>query len=205
MLRLSGRRCVVVGGGRVAARKIGPLLDAGAVVLVVAPECAPGIEQAASEGRVALIRRPYQAGDLQGADLAFAATDSRAVNARVADDADALGVRVNVADDPARSSFQVPSAARCGDVTLAVSTGGRSPAFARRLRQELEQFLTPERLALLELYAELRGELIAAERPTAEAAWDGVDCEALRLLRAGRRVEALDLVRASVAGSRQRD
>jgi precorrin-2 dehydrogenase/sirohydrochlorin ferrochelatase len=92
----------------------------------------------------------------------------------------------------------VPSSLRRGDVTIAASTGGRSPAFARRLRRELEQLLTPERLALLELYARVRDELVDGGRRTAEGAWGRVDDEALRLLREGRQDEAERLVRSSV-------
>ena len=156
MLRLDGRRCVMVGGGRVAARKVGSLLEAAADVVVIAPACDPLIEVRAAEHRLAVIRRPYRRGDLTGAWLAFAATDSRAVNAEVAAEAERLGIPANVADNPARSSFQVPATVHRGDVTVAASTGGRSPAFARRLRHEIERLLTPGRLALLELYAELR-------------------------------------------------
>lgn len=199
MLRLAGQRCVIVGGGTVAARKLGPLLAAGAEVVVIAPEIGPAIERAALEGRVELARRAYRRGDLGSAALAFVATDSRAVNAAVADEARRQGIPVNVADDPAGSTFHVPAVLRRADLTVAISTDGRSPAFARRLRQEIEQVLTPQRLALLDLYAELRAELAEAGRPTAEAAWDAVDGQALQLLREGRRSEAEQLVRRSLA------
>lgn len=199
MLRLGGRRCVVVGGGAVAARKVGPLLAAGASVLVVAPTVAPALRRLAAAGEIELARRAYRHGDLERASLAFAATDSPEVNAAVAGDAEQLGIPVNVADDSERSSFHVPAALRRGDLTVAVATGGRSPAFARLLRQEIESLLTPERLALLELYAALRVGLTEAGRPTSEAAWDAVDRDALRLLAEGRRSEAEQLLRRSVA------
>ena len=198
MHRLEGRRCVIVGGGKVGARKVAPLLDAGAEVLVIAPTFETVLVQQAAEGLLRLEHRPYRRGDLQGATLAFAATDSRTVNAAVADDATELGIPVNVADDPAASTFYVPAAFRQGGVTIAISTGGRSPAFARRLRQEIDQLLTPERLALLELYVELRMSLAEEGRATAAGSWDQVDEEALQLLRKGKRVEARQLLRQRV-------
>jgi precorrin-2 dehydrogenase/sirohydrochlorin ferrochelatase len=156
MLRLEGQRCVVVGGGAVATRKIEGLLQAGAVVTVIAPRLTAGLARLVTQGLVVCEKRTYRRGDLVGAALAFAATSSRQVNASVAEEARQLKVPVNVADDPAACTFQVPAVVRQDGLTLAVSTAGRSPAYARRLRQELEHFLAPERLALLELYAEAR-------------------------------------------------
>jgi precorrin-2 dehydrogenase / sirohydrochlorin ferrochelatase len=159
VLRLAGRRCMVVGGGNVAARKVQPLIVGGAVVTIVAPELSPDIEALVSAGTVQAARRPFEPADLDGATLAFAATDSREVNRAVAEAARARGVLVNVADDPAACDFTVPALVRRGEVTLAVSTGGRSPAFARFLREQLEGWLTDARCELLELVAELRREL----------------------------------------------
>jgi siroheme synthase-like protein len=174
VLRLTGRRCVVVGGGSVAARKVQPLLVGGADVTVVAPDLSSELEALASAGTIQAVRRPFTPADLDGAALAFAATDSRAVNQTVAEAAQARGVLVNVADDPAACDFTVPALVRRGDVTLAVSTGGRSPAFARFLREELEGWLTDARCELLVLLAELRRELRA----------DGISIDATRWQRA---------------------
>ena len=145
-LDLSGRRCVVVGGGVVANRKARKLLQARAEVVVISPETKPEIESMAVEVR----RRPYEAGDLEGAYLAFAATDSREVNSAVAREAGERGIFVNVADKPSEGSFALPSTLRRGGLQVAVSTGGASPTLARDVREELEAKFGPEWAGLVE-------------------------------------------------------
>ncbi|MGH3089167.1 MAG: precorrin-2 dehydrogenase/sirohydrochlorin ferrochelatase family protein [Rubrobacteraceae bacterium] len=145
-LNLEGRRCVVVGGGRVADRKARKLLQARAEVVVVSPEIKPGIESVAVETH----RRPYEPGDLDGAFLAFAATDSREVNSAVALEAKELGIPVNVADEPSEGDFALPSTLRRGRLQVAVSTGGASPALARDVRKRLEGVFGPEWARLVE-------------------------------------------------------
>ncbi|CAN5855293.1 hypothetical protein BH18ACT11_BH18ACT11_27620 [soil metagenome] len=125
----------MVGGGAVAARKIRKLLQAGAEVVVVSPEVRPELESMDLE----VLRRAYEDGDLEGADLAFTATDSREVNAAVAGEAKRRGVLINVADRPAEGDFALPSTLRRGGLQVAVSTGGASPTLARRIRDELEE------------------------------------------------------------------
>jgi siroheme synthase-like protein len=198
MLRLEGRTCVVAGGGKVATRKVKRLLESGARVVVISPECGPDLAALAEEGLLSWKRRSFCAGDLQGAALAFAATSSRETNAMVAREAECLGVPVNVADDPAGSSFHVPSVVARGDITIAIATGGQSPAFARRLREDIEAVLVPERLELLELYAELRSSLRDQMLPSADASWHSIDASALDLLRQGRRDEARRVLRKQV-------
>ena len=125
---------MVIGGGEVANRKARKLLQARAKVVVISPEVKPELASMAVEVR----RRPYREGDLEGAFLAFAATDRRDVNAAVAREAREKGVPVNVADEPAEGDFALPSTLRRGRLQVAISTGGASPAVARRIRQELE-------------------------------------------------------------------
>jgi precorrin-2 dehydrogenase len=137
---------VVVGGGAVATRKARKLFEAGAEVVVVSPEVLPDLEDMSVEIR----ERPYEHGDLEGADLAFAATDSREVNAAVAREANARGVRINVADRPTEGDFAVPSTLRRGGLQVAVSTGGASPTLARRIRNELEEVFGPEWAGVVE-------------------------------------------------------
>ena len=137
---------MVVGGGAVAVRKARKLFQAGAEVVVVSPEVLPELEDMSVE----VHERPYEYGDLEGADLAFAATDSREVNAAVAREAEARGVRVNVADKPAEGDFAVPSTLRRGGLQVAVSTGGASPTLARRIRNELEEVFGPEWAGVVE-------------------------------------------------------
>ncbi|HYQ82597.1 MAG TPA: bifunctional precorrin-2 dehydrogenase/sirohydrochlorin ferrochelatase [Rubrobacter sp.] len=139
-LNLSGRRCVVVGGGAVASRKAGKLLQAGADVVVVSPE----VRTELAGMDVEIQNRAYEYGDLEGANLVFTATDSREVNAAVAKEAKERGVPVNVADRPSEGDFAVPSTLRRGGLQVAVSTGGASPTLARRIRNELEEAFGPE-------------------------------------------------------------
>lgn len=145
-LDLSGRRCVVVGGGTVANRKARKLLQARAEVVVISPEVKPEIESMAIE----VLRRPYKDGDLEGAYLAFTATDSREVNSSVAREAHERGIFINVADEPSEGSFALPSTLRRGGLQVAVSTGGASPTLARGIREELENKFGPEWSGLVE-------------------------------------------------------
>jgi siroheme synthase-like protein len=145
-LDLSGRRCVIVGGGEVANRKARKLLQARARVVVISPEIGAELESVAVE----IHRRPYREGDLEGAYLAFAATNSREANAAVAREAKERGVPVNVADRPSEGDFALPSTLRRGRLQVAVSTGGASPTLARRIRGELEQAFGPEWAGLVE-------------------------------------------------------
>ncbi len=134
LLLLQGRAAVVVGGGAVATRKARALARCGAKVTVVAPDVADALSRLRG---IRVRQRTYRAGDLQGAALAFAATDDRAVNARVARDARRLRIPVNVADDPLACDFHVPAVARRGTLTIAVGTGGTSPSLASALRDRL--------------------------------------------------------------------
>jgi precorrin-2 dehydrogenase/sirohydrochlorin ferrochelatase len=143
---------VVVGGGAVAVRKARKLLQAGAEVVVVSPEILPELEDMGVEVHV----RPYEDGDLEGADLAFAATDRREVNAAVAREARARGIRINVADRPTEGDFAVPSRLLRGGLQVAVSTGGASPTLARRIRNELEDVFGPEWAGVVEELEEVR-------------------------------------------------
>jgi siroheme synthase-like protein len=137
---------VVVGGGEVANRKARKLLQARAEVVVISPGVEPELASMAAEVR----RRPYKDGDLEGAFLAFAATDRREVNAAVAREARKRGIPVNVADKPAEGDFALPSTLRRGRLQVAVSTGGASPTLARRIRQELEDAFGSEWAGIVE-------------------------------------------------------
>jgi precorrin-2 dehydrogenase/sirohydrochlorin ferrochelatase len=139
-LDLGGRKAVVVGGGRVAARKVSALLKAGADVTVISPSLTPGLQRVLSEKKIAHLPRLYRHGDLKGAFLAIAATDSVETNRKVAAAAPAL---VNVVDVPSECNFIAPSVVRRGPLLIAISTSGASPAFARTLRKELEKSYGP--------------------------------------------------------------
>jgi len=156
MVDLTGRRCLVVGGGRVAERKVALLLDCGACVEVVSPVMTSKLTALAAAGTIRLARRAARADDLTGAFLIFVATDDPVANHTLAVQAREAGSLVNVADAPDACTFQVPSAVRRGDLTIAISTGGGSPALAKRLRQRIEATIGPEYEAFLAALRELR-------------------------------------------------
>jgi precorrin-2 dehydrogenase len=171
LLDLTGRRCLMVGGGPVAERRITGLLAAGAQVTVISPRVTQTLAELAAEGRIGLEARNYSEGDLAGVDLAFVATAAREVNAAVAREARHRGVWVNAADDPAHCTFTLPALVRRGDLTVAVATGGTSPALARAVREELEAYLTAEYATLAAIAGEVRRELRAAGRIVTADAW----------------------------------
>lgn len=167
-LDITGRKCVVVGGGNVAERKVERLLACGARVEVVGKSLSPLL--AAWNGEEKVVRRDadYEDSCLVGAFLVIGATDDEAVNGRIARDARALGIPVNIVDDPALCDFILPSIVERGDLTIAVSTDGRSPALAKKIRKELEALYGPEYAILLEILGELRRNVIAGGRPSDE-------------------------------------
>lgn len=158
-LEMTGRRCLVIGGGMVAERKIAALLEVGAAVAVISPDVTQNIARWSKEQRITLTARRYRLGDLTGFQVAFVATDDSSVNQAVFDEGRERGVWVNAADDPARCDFILPSVLRRGDLTVAVSSGGNSPALARTIREELEFYFTGEYELLTRLAAEVRDEL----------------------------------------------
>lgn len=172
-LDIAGKRCVVIGGGQVAWRKVQTLLEYGAKVEVVSPELCPEL---AAVTEINVCHRQYQPGDLKGAFLAIVATDNHEINHQVAREARAQGVMVNVVDDAEYCDFILPSLVRRGDMTIAVSTAGRSPALARKLRTRLEKEFGEEYAALLRLIDEVRLELkqrgIAVDSETWQEALD---------------------------------
>ncbi len=203
MLDLADRRAVVVGGGRVAERKVDGLLEAGARITVVSPEARPALGGLAARGTIVLHARPYAAGDLAGAALAFAATDRREVNAAVQAEARAAGIPCNVADDPDGCDFLVPSVVRRGDLVLAVSTAGASPVVARKIRETLEARFGPEWGPYLDLLARVRSALLAlgdAAGRNRDLFVDLADLDLLPLIAAG----AWDGVERAVGAAAER-
>ncbi len=149
MVDLRGKRCLVVGGGTVAERKVALLLECGADVEVVSPATTARLGALAASGAMRVRRRPVRPSDLSDAFLVVVATNDPQVNREVAERVRTTGGLVNVADDPEACSFLVPSVLRRGDLTIAISTGGGSPALAKKLRQRLEQTIGPEYEAYL--------------------------------------------------------
>ena len=204
-LDLRGRRCLVVGGGKVALRKVERLLECGAEVTLVAPEAEAGLCGLAGGTRLLWRKKPYQASDLEGAFLVVGATDDEQTNRVISQEARARGVLVNIVDRPELCDFHVPAVVRRGRVAIAISTGGASPALAKRLREKLEATLGPEYSELAELLHRLRAEASAhgLKGPEAARVWQRIlDSDVLELLAAGRREEAEARARACFTSPR---
>jgi len=158
-LNISGKKCVVIGGGQVALRKVRTLLEHGASVEVISPDFCSELSRLAENGEIRVLQKSYRAGDLQDAVITIAATNDRNTNLEVVKEARRKAVLVNVVDDPECSDFIVPSYMHRGDVTIAVSTGGRSPALARKIRTRLEKDFGDEYASLVLLISEVRTEV----------------------------------------------
>ena len=202
-LDLAGRRCVVIGAGEIAERKVTQLLASGADVMLVSPSATPELERLAEQKELRWIRRAYVQGDLAGAVLAVAATDDEAVNRAVHAEAEREKTLLNVVDVPSLCGFIAPSIVERGPVTVAISTAGTSPALARKLRELMGGTQNPPHvdhdaycrcLAWADA-AEVLGEVRSAmrerkETATPEAWQDAMDPELLELVGAGRTDEA---------------
>ena len=196
-LVVASRRCVVVGAGRIAARKIAALLDAGADVHVIAPDATPEVRDWAEAGRLRLDDRKFEPADLDGAWLATTATGDPDVDHAVFAAAEDRHVWVNSADDPENCSFTLMSVVRSGDLVVTIGTGGRSPALASWLKARFEAELGPEYATLLDILSEAREELRASGRSSEDADWrQALDSGMLESIRAGRVDEAKETLRA---------
>jgi siroheme synthase-like protein len=184
-LLLEGQRALVVGGGERAASKVSGLLNAGAAVTVVAPHVVDGLR----DGRIRCHQREYRRGEAASYALAIAATGLDEVDRQVAADAHASHIPVNVVDRPALCSFTLPAVHRHGDLQIAVSTNGRSPAFASWARTRLAHLVDEHLVTMLEVAAEVRDELHAVGRSSELAGWH----------------DALDRAHAELMRSRDRD
>ncbi len=167
-LDIANKRCVVVGGGAVAERKARRLLECGARVVLVGKTLTPFLEQKKNEGAIEHVDAEYEGSCLAGAFLAIGATDRDEVNESVAADARAKGIPANIVDKPSRCDFIVPAVFRRGDLAIAVSTGGKSPALAKTIRKELGKCYGREYAVLVNILGDLRDRIIAAGRSPAE-------------------------------------
>ena len=194
-LILAGRRCLVVGGGTIAERKVAALLESGAAVTLISPELTPRLTQWALQGRFVHCGKQFESGDAAGYLLVMCATDSPEVNKQAAMEAKACGALVNVADTPALCDFTLPARLQRGNLSIAVSTGGQSPALAREFRNELAKRYGAEYADYLEIAGRLRREWQETCGSIDERCqrWNevrGFDPEVLELLRQGRKEEA---------------
>ena len=199
-LLVAGKRCLVVGGGAVAAQKARGLAEAGAEVHVVAPHVDEAVRAVPG---VTWQERGYDRDDLSGCALVIAATGDSFVNRQVFEDAEARGIWINAADDPANCTFTVPARVRQGDLLVTVSTSGRSPAVASWLRRRIEAELGPEFAKLLDLVATEREQMLREGRSTEAVDWqNAIDSGMLlELIREGRIAEAKERLQACLSSS----
>jgi precorrin-2 dehydrogenase / sirohydrochlorin ferrochelatase len=196
-IELREQPCVVIGGGKIAEGKVNGLLDAQANVTVISLELTSHLQELVSKKQITYLARAYQPGDLTGAFLVICATDQPEINHQVWQEATANGQLVNVVDDTPRCNFIAPSILRKGDLTIAISTSGKAPALAVRLKERLQRELGPEYERFLELAGELR-EPLARHVPEFEARkalwYELVDSEILDLLAQGNELSAKELI-----------
>lgn len=164
-LDVSGRRCVIIGGGEVAERKARRLMDCGAEVLVVSESLSPALQVMKADGRLSHIKAGYSRDLIDGAFLVIGATDRAEVNEAVSRDARKQGILVNIVDDPGHCNFILPSLYRRGDLLIAITTGGKSPALAKKLRQEMGRHFGPEYETFLKIMGQIRGKVISRGYP----------------------------------------
>ncbi len=190
-VEMTGRRCVVIGGGAVGERKVEGLLKSGADVTLISPDLTERLEAWAREGAIQHVSRPYRRGDLIGCEIAFAATNDPALTATIYKDAREQRIWFNASDDPAHCDFILPAILRRGDLTMAVSTGGASPAAARVVRDELGKYLTADFGQLIQIASEARRELRERSlQPSAESWNAALQGDFRRLIEEGKAEEA---------------
>jgi precorrin-2 dehydrogenase/sirohydrochlorin ferrochelatase len=160
-LDLNGKKVLIVGGGAVAQRKVETLLEYGASVFVAAKTLSPGLKGYEEEGRIRFLGEEFREEQMEGAILVIAATDDRDLNRQVSLSARKKGILVNAVDQPSDCSFIVPSILRRGELVIAVSTSGKSPALAKRLREELEKRFGTEYEPYLDMLGEIRKEILS--------------------------------------------
>jgi len=195
-LNVRGRKCVVVGGGEVALRKVKALLEHGANVEVISPDLCPELTRLAGTGEISARNHAYETGDLAGAFLTIVATDDAEINQQVAKEARSKAILVNVVDDAENSDFILPSYLRREGLTVAVSTAGQSPALARKIRTRLEKEIDDQYGALTRLIGEVRAEIKQEGMKIADDHWqEALDIDLLLgLLKKGERDKAKDIL-----------
>ena len=194
---IEDRDVVIIGGGNVCARKAETMLKYGARVTVVSPEFTSEIEQWASDGRLAIKRKHYDERDLDGANMVIASTDNTIINEKIAADCRARRIPVNVVDVTPLCEFIVPAIVESGSIQIAVSTGGKSPAVARTLKEDLQRMVGPEYAEMNDVLGTLR-DGAKATLPTdvdRKHFFDGIIAAGvLQLLRDGKRREAYEAI-----------
>jgi precorrin-2 dehydrogenase/sirohydrochlorin ferrochelatase len=196
-LDMTDKRCVIIGGGAVAERKAERMIECNAQVVVVSRSLTPVLEDRKKTNTIEHIDADYEKKTLRGAFMVIGATDRDDVNAQVSQDALSLGILVNIVDDPDRCNFILPSLVQQGDLSIAVSTGGKSPALARKIKEDLQQLYGPEYESLLTIMGSLRKKILAqghaseANKAVFEAL---VNSRMLQAIREGNRVKVKKII-----------
>jgi precorrin-2 dehydrogenase / sirohydrochlorin ferrochelatase len=203
-LKLTGRRCLVVGGGEIGLEKVEGLLACDGNVVLVAPEAVPELEALAAEGSIEWLRREYESGDLERTFIAIAATDDTETNIRVYEDAERRAMLVNIVDVPPLCNFILPAIVRTGPLAIAISTAGASPALAKRIKRQVADEFGEEYARLAVMLNDVRG-WAKGTLPTYQDRkefFEGIvngDPDPIELLRAGDEAAVLERIRAAQA------
>lgn len=177
-LNLKGRHVLVVGAGDVALQKLRQLLECGARVKVVAPKTLPTIRRLALDGRISWSKRSYKKADLNGLSLVIAATDDPILQKKIAREARAHGIWVNVVDVPALCDFIAPAVVARGDIQIAISTGGAAPALAKYLRKKLEAIIGPEHEEFVQVVQKMRPAILKLTKEKRRSLWERIVSDA---------------------------
>ena len=194
-LEMKDRRCVVLGGGTVAERKVEGLVAASANVTVISPAITDGLRRLLTQGAIRHVAREYRAGDRAGYDLVFVATDNSEVNAAVSSEAHSLHIWVNSTDDPDHCDFILPAVIRRGDLAVAISTGGVSPAATRAIREELDEYFHQDYASFIQIAGQVRKELREKSVSPDPSKWNrALRGDFRRLIKEGKLVQAKELL-----------
>jgi precorrin-2 dehydrogenase/sirohydrochlorin ferrochelatase len=194
-LEMKDRRCVVIGGGAVAERRVEGLVAVGANVTVISPAITQRLRNMLTHGAIRHVAREYRTGDRAGYDLVFVATDNSEINAAVAAEAPSVRIWINSADDPDHCDFILPAVIRRGELAVAVSTGGVSPAVTRAIREELDEYFTADYARFVQIAGEVRRELREKSVVVDAEAWNQtLRGDFRRLIKAGRPEQAKELL-----------
>jgi len=201
-MNIEGKPVMVVGGGQVALRKVRTLMESGAIVSIMAPAVEPELKRMAREGKVRWIESDFDESVLNGLPqpvLLFGTTDDREVNVRIHQAAVERGIPCNIADVPELCTFTVPAAFSRGDLSIAISTAGKSPALARRIREQLEETYGPEYVLMTKLLGDLRALVLTEGNPSDENRTlflEIVDSYLLSALKNGDRAKAVEILKS---------
>ncbi len=201
-LNIEDKPCVVIGGGAVAEQKVKLLLRSKAAIRVISPNFTPALQELGDKEKITLVQRRYRHGDLFGQFIATAATDDTTINEAVFQEANERGIPVNVVDVTRLCTFIVPAVVRRGDITFAISTGGKSPAMARKVREDVEKFFPEEYGKLLELVAEVREDFKKSGEKFDPETWNkALNSNVMDVIKSGKKRDARAAILSALRGT----